>query len=72
MLYDQMVLEHADFRETTSGGDSGSLYFVEDPNSAGDYYAMGSHSGKIGFITSEHHGPQGFTIHNVHDRTWRI
>jgi hypothetical protein len=70
-LYDQMVLEHSDFRGTSSDGDSGSLYFVEDPNSAGDYYAMGSHTGYIGFFTFEHHGPQGFTIHNVHDRAWR-
>jgi len=71
ILYDQMVLAHRDLGGTTSGGDSGSLYFVEDPNVAGNYYAMGSHSGKIGFFTYEHHGPQGFTIHDVHDRAWR-
>ena len=71
MLYDQMVVEHADFGETTSGGDSGSLYFVEDPNVAGNYYAMGSHTGKLGLFLYEHHGPQGFTIRNVYDRAWR-
>jgi hypothetical protein len=71
VLYDQMVLEHADFGESTSGGDSGALYFVEDPNVAGNYYAMGSHTGKLGRFLPEFHGPQGFTIHNVYDRAWR-
>lgn len=58
----------------TDDGDSGALYQVEDPNNAGNWYAMGSHSGTSwvgpGLNKYNHYGPQGFTIDNVYNRRW--
>ena len=57
------------------GGDSGMLSFVEDPNSPGDYYAMGSVSGEMNryedltYIAT--FGPQGYTIYDIYDKAWR-
>lgn len=71
-LYDQMITTHRDFNTTADDGDSGSLWFVEDPNVSGNYYALGSISSSyFRWYRYEHTGPQGFTIYNIYDRAWR-
>lgn len=55
----------------TDDGDSGALYFVEDPDNAGNFYAMGSHSGRDTVGASiENYGVQGFSIENIYNRRW--
>jgi hypothetical protein len=67
---DMMVVEEG-FAEDTQKGDSGMLYFVEDPNDPGNWYAMGSHSGVEVINWMERaYGPQGFSIANTWNRWW--
>lgn len=72
-LYDQMITEHNELGGTAESGDSGSLWFIEDHNNSGNYYAMESISGYYMTLTNgwEHTGPQGFTIHDIYGRAWR-
>ena len=70
--YDQMITTHRDFNGMAEDGDSGSLWFVEDPYVSGNYYAMGSISAfYFRYYRYEHSGPQGFTIYNRYNRAWR-
>ena len=70
-VVDQMKLDYQGFGEDPpEEGDSGGLYFVEDPNYPGDWYAMGSHAGLDNYIPRPY-GPQGFSIHEAHNRFWK-
>jgi len=72
--YDQMFSTINNvFQNETEEGDSGALYFVEDPNNSGNYYAMGNHSGKdrTDTLSVSNYGVQGFTIANIYDRYWK-
>jgi hypothetical protein len=67
---DQMYSSTNIFENQTQLGDSGALYFVEDPDNPGNFYAMGSHSGK-GFVNGySNYGVQGFSIENIYNRRW--
>lgn len=70
--YDQIEMEEGTLTDTQKG-DSGGLYFAEDPNSAGDYYALGSHNGLFVLqdLSERAVGAQGFTIHDVHGKKWK-
>jgi hypothetical protein len=70
-LIDQMY-SGGSFFGGTDEGDSGALYTVEDPNYPGNFYALGSHSGKEFFGTSrtDNYGCQGFSIRQTYDRRW--
>jgi len=66
-LSDQCVIDYPN-RDPPEGGDSGSVYFVED-DSTGNYFAVGQHSGHpddedFGF------GPQGYSLQNDYDIWW--
>ena len=70
-IRDQMVVDKQVFDSEPKKGDSGGLYFVEDPDNPGYWYAMGSHNGEAAGVYNRPYGAQGFTLHNIHDRLWK-
>lgn len=70
---DQIELEEG-LLDDTKAGDSGGLYYSEDPDNPGNWYALGSHNGLFqdDYIQEKALGAQGFTIYNVWGRRWKF
>jgi hypothetical protein len=60
--------------DDTEPGDSRALYFTEDPDNQGNWYAIGSHNGlyRVDTIYEKAMGGQGFTIYDVWGRRWKF
>jgi len=66
-----MVLEKQYIDDSPSKGNSGGLWFTNDPQNPEYWYALGSHNGVAAGWNNKPYGTQGFTMHDVYNRLWK-